>query len=257
MKAKTPISDHADHFLKRATELLQEVLQEEKKVVQRVAKIFSKAIVKDRLIHVFGVGGHSVIGCEEFFWRAGGLACINPLFDFSLMLSGGGVKSTMLERTPGVGDKVVKAHGVKAGDVLVITSIYGMNAATIDAALEAKKRKATVVAITSVDHAKKTPKNFPARHPSKKNLFEIADIVVNNHVPHGDSTIPVKGVVVPMGSVSTILVSFCIQWIVMETAAFLAKQGKRPPIWLSANVPGGDEINKDLMEKYLPRVKLL
>lgn len=250
-------NNHSQLFLKTSLKFLNQVHRSEGKNIRAVAEYFAKAIKEDRLIHVFGVGGHSVIGCEEFFWRAGGLACVNPLFDFSLMLSGGGVKSTMLERTPGVGDKVIKAHGIQKGDVLVITSIYGMNAATIDAALEAKKRGATVIAITSVDHAQKTPKNFPARHPSKKNLFQIADLVVNNHVPHGDSTIPVKGVAVPMGSVSTILVSFCIQWIVMETAAVLVDQGKVPPIWLSANVPGGDAMNQKLMEKYLPRVKLL
>jgi uncharacterized phosphosugar-binding protein len=217
----------------------------------------AQAIEKDQLIHVFGVGGHSVIGCEEFFWRAGGLACINPLFDLSLLLAGGGSKSTLLERTSGVGEKIVRAHNLKAGDVLIVTSIYGINAATIDAALEGSRRGASVIALTSTEHAERTPKDFEARHPSRKNLSEIADIVINNHVPHGDAVMQIEGVSTSMGPVSTVLVSYCIQWLVMETAAMLAKRGLRPPVWMSANVPGGDSFNNALMEKYLPRVKSL
>ncbi len=124
-------------------------------------------------------------------------------------------------------------------------------------ALEAKSRQATVIAITSVDHAAKTPRDFPARHPGRDNLYEIADLVIDNHVPHGDAVVNVPGVATKMGPVSTLLVSFCVQWLVMETAALLVRQGLPAPVWQSANVPGGDVYNTDLLARYLPRIKSL
>jgi uncharacterized phosphosugar-binding protein len=249
--------DLAGHFFKTVNDLLEDLQKDETDNIRQAARLLVSRIKNDRLIHVFGVGGHSVIGCEEFFWRAGGLANINPLFDHSLMLSGGGRKSTMLERVPGIGDKVVAAQNLGEDDILIITSIYGMNAATIDAALEARRRAVTVIAITSKAHALATPREFVARHPSGKNLFEISDIVIDNHVPHGDSVVEMDGFTQKIGSVSTILVSACVQWLVMETVRQCESAGIVAPVWQSANVSGGDERNLENMGRYAHRIKAL
>lgn len=237
--------------------LLDALFQDEKENVRRAARVLAAQIRDDRLIHVFGVGGHSVIGCEEFFCRAGGLACINPIFEASLLLSSGGMKSTMIERLPGVGDKAVRSHHPGEGEVLIITSIYGINAASIDAALEAKRRGMTVIAITSRDHASKTPADFVARHPSRKNLFELADITIDNHVPHGDTIVAEEEGSPKAGASSTILVSACVQWLCLETLAAGAEMGVAIPVWQSANTPGGDERNAASVEKYASRVRTL
>jgi uncharacterized phosphosugar-binding protein len=257
MNTIEPRNDPAAGFFQAANGLLEALRNDEKDNIRHAARLFVEQIKNDRLIHVFGVGGHSVIGCEEFFWRAGGLANINPLFDHSLILAGGGRKSTMLERVPGIGDKVVAAQNLGKGDLLVITSIYGMNAATIDAALEAKRRETTVVAITSRAHALATPPDFAARHPSRKNLFDLADVVIDNHVPHGDTVVELDGFPQKIGSVSTMLVSACIQWLLIETVRQCGAAHVAVPIWQSANVVGGDERNTDYMNRYAPRVKAL
>jgi uncharacterized phosphosugar-binding protein len=250
------ISNSAQYFAFIA-QLLNDLQRDEVENVNAAAGLMVEQIRSDGLIHVFGVSGHSVIGCEEFFWRAGGLCNVNPLFDLSLMLSGGGFKSTMLERVPGIGDKVISSALLQEGDLLVITSIYGMNAATIDAALEAKHRGAKIIAITSADHARRTPADFVARHPSKKNLFELADVVIDNHVPHGDTVVEVPGCRQPVGAVSTILVSSCIQWLVIETTRLCAESGIEAPVWQSANTVGGDERNAAYLEKFRARIKAL
>ena len=54
---------------------------------------------------MYGVGGHSFVGSEEFFYRAGGLENISPMYELTLGLFAGGQKSTMLEREESVGDK--------------------------------------------------------------------------------------------------------------------------------------------------------
>lgn len=251
-----PATNPTEYF-RSVTDLLGALQRDEAENIGKAANLLVEQIKTDRLIHVFGVSGHSVIGCEDFFWRAGGLCHVNPLFDLSLMLSGGGLKSTRLERVPGVGDKVVSAAMLEEGDVLLITSIYGMNAATIDAALEAKKRGVKIIAMTSADHARKTPRDFVARHPSGQNLFELADVVIDNHVPHGDTIVQIPGLAQSVGAVSTILVSACVQWLVMETARLGTEAGIEVPVWQSANTVGGDERNSRYLEKFVPRVKAL
>lgn len=247
----------ADGYFECVQQLLADLRHNAAASIQQAATLLKRQIEKGRLIHVFGVGGHSVIGSEEFFWRAGGLANVSPLFDASLLLSGGGRKSTMLERVPGIGDKVIAAHDLGSDDLLIVTSIYGMNAATIDAALEAKRRNVPLIAITSVAHSKSTPPDFVARHPSKKNLFELADIVIDNHVPPGDTIVRVDSVEQAVGAVSTILVSACIQWLVIETVRQCAEAKIEVPIWQSANTVGGDERNASYMEAYSRQIKAL
>lgn len=237
--------------------LLDELYEVEAPNIRAAAQILAEQIRDGKVIHVFGVGGHSVLGCEEFFCRAGGLACINPMFEMSLLLASGGMKSTMIERLPGVGDKVVKSHHPKAGEVLIITSIYGINAASIDAALEAKARGMTVIVITSRDHSDRTPPDFVARHPSRQNLTAVADLVIDNHVPHGDTVVSTKACPQTIGASSTILVSACVQLLCIETAQACEAMGVVPPIWQSANTVGGDERNAEYIRKYAPLVRAL
>ncbi len=249
--------DPAGEYFSTLGGLLEDLRSAESENIRAAAALLVDSIAADRLITVFGVSGHSVIGSEEFFWRAGGLCHVNPLFDHSLMLSGGGLKSTRLERVPGVGDKVIDSAVLREGDLLVITSIYGMNAATIDAALAAKAVKAKIIAITSAAHARQTPADFPARHPSKKNLFELADVTIDNHVPYGDVVAEIEGFPQRVGAVSTILVSAAVQWLVLETAALGLSRGVEVPVWQSANTVGGDARNRAFLDRFVPRIKAL
>lgn len=247
----------SDFFLSRIKQLLDTIHSGEAGPIADAAALIRRQIAANRLVHVFGVSGHSVIGSEEFFWRAGGLACICPVFDLSLMLSGGGEKSTLLERVPGVGDKVVRSLHLGPDDVLVITSIYGMNAATIDAAAEAKKAGAQIIAITSRQHAERTPADFVARHPSGRNLHDLADVTIDNHVPHGDTIVAIPGQPQTVGAVSTMLVSFCVQSLVIETVRQCAAAGLEAPVWQSANTVGGDAANERHFRNYAHRIKAL
>lgn len=208
----------------------------------------------DQLIHVYGAGGHSYIGSGEFFSRAGGLANSNPLFEPSLALSGGGRKSTMPERVPGVGDKIVAAHELK-GDLLIITSAYGINSATIDAALEAKQRGRTVVGISSFGFAEATSADFPARHASGYNLHDLADIAIDNHVPHGEAILELDNFEQRVGGTCSVLQCFVINWLVARTAEKLIELSTEPPIWRSYNIAGGDEHNRRRPARGLPRDK--
>jgi uncharacterized phosphosugar-binding protein len=43
--------------------------------------------------------------------------------------------------------------------------------------------------------------------------------------------------------------------MVMEAVAVMVERGLEPPIFRSANLPGGDEYNAKLLERYRNRVK--
>ena len=85
----------------------------------------------------------------------------------------------------------------------------------------------------------------------------FACIYINNHLPYGDAVTKVEGCEAEMGSTSTFCNCFIMNCIEMEVAKALAKKGIVPPVFKSANLPGGDEFNKALEDKYGPLVKHL
>ena len=54
--------------------ILKAIAENEQESITRAAELAAKMVEEDRLIHVFGTGGHSIMGAMEVFWRAGGLA---------------------------------------------------------------------------------------------------------------------------------------------------------------------------------------
>ena len=253
----TPPSDIAKHYRDGMVARLDSITNTQQDAINQAAQLFYEQIKADRLIHVYGVGGHSYVGSEEFFFRAGGLANISPMFEPSLSLAAGGQKSTLLERTENIGNQIVKAHHLGPDDILVITSVYGINACTIDAALEAKRRGCKVIAISSVAFAEATPREFVARHSNQQNLGEIADVIIDNHVPHGETLLQLENFAQKVGGTCNVLACFCINWLVMEAIDLCIKNGIEPPVWKSANTIGGDEHNLQYLKKFTPRVKAL
>jgi len=249
--------DSIDKLYSGVISLLKRIYEEERENIEKAADVLARAIKEDRLIHVFGTGGHSHMGAEELFYRAGGLVPINPILDPGVMLSYGGPRSTTVERIPGYCAKIMHHYDLKKGDPIIIVNAYGINACTIDAALEAKKLGLTVIAVTSPEFSKRIPPDHPARHPSKKNLFEIADITIDCKMPFGDAIVEIEGLPQKVAPVSTILVSFVLNALVAKTVEKLVKEGITPPIWMSANIPGGDEFNRKWLEKYRNRIKLI
>jgi uncharacterized phosphosugar-binding protein len=117
-------------------------------------------------------------------------------------------------------------------------------------ALRAKAEGHPVIAVTSMAHTMAvTPK-----HPSGKRLAEIADVVIDNRAPFGDTTIDL-GDGIGVGAVSSITAAFIAQLITIAAAERIKASGQVPPLYISANVPGGDEHNHALEERYGDRIK--
>lgn len=237
-------------YLDAIISIMTRIRDEEGQALQRAAEVLVDVIVRDRPIHVFGTGGHSVMGAEEIFYRAGGLVAVNAILDEGVGLMHGAIRSTLIERTPGYAQAVLANQDILAGDVLIVVNSYGINACTIDAAEYAQARGARVVAVSSVSYQTALPQGHPSRHPSGKNLADVADIVIDTKVPMGDAVLRVPGVTQAVGPSSTFANGTALNLLVVETVSQLADRGIDPPIWKSANSPGGDEANADHLTRF-------
>ena len=235
-----------------------EMITQETEAFEQGASLIAGAVERDELVHVIGPGGHSNMAVEEVLWRAGGLAPVNAILDAGTNVIHGAKRSNIIERCPGYGIRVMDAYGLnRAGEVLVIVNAYGINAMTIDVATEARSRGIKTIGITSDSFARIVPAGAPSRHPSGKNLFEQVDVYINNHLPEGDAAVVLAGVDQPMGPMSTFCNCFAINCLMIKAAEKLVEKGIAPPIWTSANMPGGDAANTALEEKYFSRIKHL
>lgn len=250
------MSKYTEFYRDTVIRLLQEIEEKERGSIDKAADFMAQTIKEEKMIHVIGPGGHSNIGAYELFYRAGGLVPVNAILDPGTLLSMGAQRSTIIERTPGYGVAVLEAFGVKDG-VLIIVNAYGINAMCIDVALEARRRGVPTIGVTSRAFAAKVPPDHPARHPSKKNLFEVVDVHVDCHVPFGDAVVSVEGLLQKVAPVSTLVNCFTLNLLVIKTVEKLLAQGIAPPVWTSANIPGGDQANRDYIERYQGRIRLL
>ena len=242
------------HYLERATALLARIAAEEGEAIMRAGTAVADRIAQDRLIYVIGPGGHSQIGAEEVFSRAGGLACIVSFIDDGFYLGHGAARSMAIERTPGYARAILSHPEMGAGDVLIIVNAYGINSSTIDSALFAREHGLTSIGVTSVENQRGLPQGHPSRHPSGQDLCDLVDIVVDTKMPLGDAVMEIDGVREKVGPVSTIVNAFTINSIMLEAIAELARRGIEPPVWRSSNSPGGDEANVAVTERYRTRI---
>ncbi|HZX07866.1 sugar isomerase domain-containing protein [Kribbella sp.] len=244
-------------YLEQVHELLLRIHAEESASIAAAAELLADQIAADRLVHVFGPGGHSNLAAQEVFFRAGGLMHIAAILDEGTLLSNGALRSMAIERTPGYGRIVVRDRDLGEGDLLILVNAYGINAALIDAALEARERGVRLIGISSRAHAEQTAPEHPARHPSRQNLHDLVDVAVDSKVPIGDAVVDVPGVEERIAAVSTFANAFVLNALTLHTVNRLVARGIEPPIWRSGNAPGGDEANGRFLGRFRDRVKAL
>ena len=232
--------------------LLDKLESTQESAIDAVSAACADAVAGGGLLYFFGTG-HSHMICEEPFYRAGGLACVNPILEPSLMLHQGGAKSSALERVPQLGATVIAESGVGKGDVLFVVSNSGRNSVVIDAALEGKARGAVTVAITSVTHSSAVG----SRHSSGKRLFEVCDYVLDNGGVLGDACLTLPGLPQAMAPTSTVLDATLVNLAMAGTAEKLAERGITPPVFASANTDEGDRANKAVIAEYRKRIRIL
>ena len=230
-------------YLEKIGEILRRIEDEEAGRLARAAELVADVICRDGLVHVFGCG-HSHLAALDTFYRAGGLACVSPLLDEDLMLHDGAAKSCRLEKMSGIASEAFRRQGVKAGDVVVVISASGKNAAPVEMLRAAKAAGVTTVAISS-----------SAYRAHGATLLDEADVPIDCKVPYGDAVIDVGAA--KMGGLSTYASLFILNSILIEGAKRAEARGVTPPVYVSGNVEGGTARNAALEERFLGRVKRL
>ena len=240
-------------YYKSILENLELVNQTQEENIKKAASLMADAIEQDRLINVYAGGGHTTLCMGEMFFRAGGLSCINPIMETGLSVFNQALKYLELERTVNYGSAIMKYYDLKKDDVLIIFHNIGINPATIDAAMEAKKNGVKIIAVASSYWQKEMPEDHFIRHPNKTNLFDYADVCIDDFNPVGDA----PGLDTSIAPVSNIIDFYIAHLLEIETVKQCIDRGITPPVWSSANTPGGDEKNAAYLEKYRPRIKML
>lgn len=231
-------------------ELLDKVQRSEQEGMERAATAIADTIARGHVLHYFAAGHSHMLG-EELFYRAGGLAPVNAIMEPSLMVSNGASKSSKLECLHGLAKVILEESGVERGDVLMVASTSGVNAVPVEMATEAVELGVRVIGITSIGASKATP----LRNGSGKRLFELADIVIDTHVPYGDAAIQVEGVAQKIAPLSTVIGVAIVNALVVRTVKILVEQGIEPPVFASANIPGGQEFNVALLKRYKDQIR--
>lgn len=222
--------------------------QEETDHMEQCVDLLYDCILSHGTIYTFGAS-HAGILSEELYYRAGGLMLFNPIFGREIMLDTTPITHTsQMERLVGYGTSLAKSKAYFApGDVLIAHSVSGRNPVTVEIAMAARESGAKVIALTNLSYSK----SVTSRHPSGKRLFELADIMLDNHGDVGDAAVAIDGLEQKVSPTSTVVGAIMLNAIVAALTQKLVDGGmKHPPIFYSANLDGGDDLNRQLYDEY-------
>ncbi|MEA5018476.1 MAG: SIS domain-containing protein [Erysipelotrichaceae bacterium] len=208
--------------------------------VEKAARYFADTLKKGGLLQAFG-SGHSVAGASELCSRAGGFIPTKQIKE----PAGGAYESI-----EGVGTTFMRKVDVRAEDVVVLISNSGRNPLSIEIAIAAKAKGAKVVVITALEASK----NLSSKHSSGKNLWQYADVVLDNCVIEGDASIDLDSLDSKICGMSSITTAVLIQATVCRAAELLLAEGIVPPVFKSKNIDGGPEYNEALVAKHFDRL---
>src|SRR5579864_2236926 len=144
----------AEKYYGKITEVQARIHQTQAERIQQAAEAIASAIAASKRCYLFG-SGHSVIPVLDIFPRYGSFVGFVPLYDPRLMWSnvigpGGARELLWLERHEGYAEIFLQSYPLEAGDVMLVFSHGGLNAAGIEAAIYAKKRGLKVVTVSSL-----------------------------------------------------------------------------------------------------------
>ncbi|HEU5128383.1 MAG TPA: SIS domain-containing protein [Glycomyces sp.] len=243
----------ADAYLALITDTVQRVGRSQADAVRRAAELITAGLDEGGVLQAFG-SGHSEALAMELAGRAGGLVPSNRIALRDMVLHGDQPRTVLddpfLERDPAVAHRLLETAPVHPADVFAIASNSGINGVVVELAAQIKERGHRLIAFTSAEHSARSA----SRHPSGKRLADFADVVLDNGAPYGDAAMPLPGGGA-VGAVSSVTAAVLAQMIVAEVARRFVDSGEQPPIYLSANMEGGDEHNRALEERYTGRIR--
>lgn len=208
--------------------------------IRQAAKICADALANGKVIHIFD-SGHMI--SSELIYRAGGLAAMSAL-SFNLNVNNP-VRTRQAaplsaESTLSFGyiEHIFETSQLQPGDVLFVGSVSGKTANVVELAMQARKHGLTVIAVTALAYSSR----LDSDHPSGKHLYEVADLVLENHAPYGDAMLEVKGLDYPICPASGIRATAVLWAVNAGIVEEMLKRGLKPTIYPSINRPNGKSL---------------
>ncbi|PZS07062.1 MAG: SIS domain-containing protein [Chloroflexi bacterium] len=244
-----PLSPASVRYAKAALDNVERILETQLEVIAEAGRVSAGAILRDGLVHLFG-SGHSRMAVEEMYPRYGSFPGFHPIVELSLsnhhqvVGSNGQRQAMFIENAEGLGRVILDNFRFDSGrDVMLVVSSGGTNAVPVEVALEARSRGLPVIAITSVEHSRRS---FPT-HSSGTRLFEVADLVVDACTPVGDAAVSIPGLDTPVAPLSSVVSLTIINMLKADVAQRLTEAGKPTPV-ITSPVLVGDERSRQLFE---------
>jgi uncharacterized phosphosugar-binding protein len=233
--------------------VLERIKREQRSNIEDAGRLVADALSAGGIIHTFGTG-HSHLIADEAFFRAGGIAAVNPILHERVIFLKGALESTRTEQEKGFARSLVEREDIRAEDVSIIISNSGRNAAPIEMALEMKARSVKVIAITNLEQSRLST----SRHSSGKKLYQLADISIDNCVPAGDALLTLPGLTSRIGPSSTVAGAAIINSIIIAAVVELLRRGEQVPVLPSANIEGVSEQTLSvILSRYKGRIRYL
>src|SRR2546425_11058564 len=184
----------AERFYHEALARLQQLLESQRAALDRAAVLCTEAIAADGLVHLFGCG-HSRMLCEEMTPRQGCFVGWHTIVELglsfhNLIVGPNGLRQSLhLEKTPGYAEQILRNFAFGPHDVMIVISTSGIREVIIEMAEGAKQRGLAVIGVVSKVHCEQAR---PA-HVSGKKLIDVADVILDNGAPIGDSLLQLEG----------------------------------------------------------------
>jgi uncharacterized phosphosugar-binding protein len=259
--ARHPIPDVFTQYLGAVRRALDAIERDEPPAIRAAAERFAAAILRGRLVHVFGTG-HSRMAVEEIFPRYGSFPGFHPIVELSMtyhnpVVGANGQRQAMfLENVQGFGPVLWRNFATSPEDALLAISSSGCNAVTVDVAIEAKRLGLFVVALTSRAIAEVSA----SRHESGRKLHEVADVVLDQHAPPGDAAVWIEGLETPVAPLSSVTGCTVANLLKAEVARLLTEAGQPPKVLTSACHLGSEKaaaLFEATYDDYRRRVGIL
>lgn len=227
----------AKRYVDKALELIQRFQDTQLGNIEQAAQVIAQAIADGHTLYAWG-GPHSSLPVQDIFWRAGGLALVNPIFTHGLSLEVGPIYLTsFLERTEGAGREFFGQIGAEAGDVIILISTSGRNAFPIEMAMSAKEAGLKVIGVTSMTYTN----SVESRHSSGTKMYEYCEVVLDNLTVPGDAVLEDERLPQKVGPTSGWMGCLMLQALMAEVAERLAEKEVVPPIYFALNLNGQEE----------------
>ncbi|HOF88003.1 MAG TPA: sugar isomerase domain-containing protein [Armatimonadota bacterium] len=215
----------------------------------------------DLVVHALSSGG--AVFCGEighgnqgdFLNRAGGLAAVQP-FKFGLGITDPVAKALQDRPRPAPFERdletirfAMTASNLRAGDVLLVSSVSGKNRGPVEMALAARDLGVKTIGFTAMPYTRQVE----ALHPSGNKLFEVVDVVIDCGAPYGDAAVDVPGYdfkLLPVSGVGMTVAGWLIWGHVIEK---MVEAGTPPSVFMSINREGGKAYYDQSVAEYQRR----